>query len=100
MRYSEGPNQIWRRGNEYVAKVSPAAARATRLPSGHPEGFLEAFANTYVNFTDTIRSRYMNLSPTEEMLDFPDVNDGLHGMQFIDAVLKSAESDQKWTKII
>jgi len=42
----------------------------------------------------------MNLSPTEEMLDFPDVNDGLHGMQFIDAVLKSAESDQKWTKII
>ncbi len=96
----DGPSQIWRRGNEYVTKVSPAADRATRLPSGHPEGFLEAFANTYVNFTDTIRSRYMNQSPNEEMLDFPDVNDGLRGMQFIDVVLKSSDSDQKWTEFL
>lgn len=95
-----GPNQIWRRGNEYVAKVSPAAARATRLPPGHPEGFLEAFANTYVNFTDTIRARYLNEKPSEKMLDFPNVDDGLRGMQFIEAVIKSNESDQKWTKII
>ncbi|MBT3501957.1 MAG: Gfo/Idh/MocA family oxidoreductase [Candidatus Marinimicrobia bacterium] len=96
----DGPNQLWRRGNEYVAKVSPAAARATRLPSGHPEGFLEGFANIYVNFTDTIRARYLNEKPSKEMLDFPNVDDGLRGMLFIDTVLKSTKSDRKWTKIV
>ncbi|MBC8346249.1 MAG: Gfo/Idh/MocA family oxidoreductase [Candidatus Marinimicrobia bacterium] len=100
VREGNGPNQIWRRGNEYVTEVSPAASRATRLPSGHPEGFLEAFANTYVNFTDTIRSRYLNQIPKSEMLDFPNVDDGLRGMQFIDSVLKSAKNDQKWTKFL
>ena len=100
VREGNGPNQIWRRGNEYVTEVSPAASRATRLPSGHPEGFLEAFANTYINFTDTIRARHLNETPSAEILDFPNVNDGLRGMQFIDSVLISAESDQKWTKII
>jgi predicted dehydrogenase len=98
IRNDDGPSEIWRRGNEYVAEVSPAAARATRLPSGHPEGFLEAFANTYVNFTDTIRANILNQTPTKEMLDFPNVDDGLRGMFFIDTVLKSAMSDQKWTK--
>ena len=100
IRDGNGPNQIWRRGNDYVAQISPAAARATRLPSGHPEGFLEAFANIYLNFTDTIRSRYLNQAPTETMLDFPNVNDGVRGMLFIETVLKSAKSDQKWTKIL
>jgi hypothetical protein len=80
--------------------VSPAAARATRLPSGHPEGFLEGFANIYVNFTDTIRARYLNEKPSKEMLDFPNVDDGLRGMLFIDTVLKSTKSDRKWTKIV
>ena len=99
VREGNGPNQIWRRGNEYVTEVSPAASRATRLPSGHPEGFLEAFANIYVNFTDTIRAQYLHEPPSEEILDFPNVNDGLRGMQVIEAVLKSTKSDQKWTKI-
>ena len=100
IRDGNGPNQIWRRGNDYVAQISPTAARATRLPSGHPEGFLEAFANIYLNFTDTIRSRYLNQTPTEAMLDFPNINDGMRGMLFIETVLKSAKSDQKWTKIL
>ena len=43
----DGPVQLWRRGNDYVGAESPAAARATRLPAGHPEAFIEAFANVY-----------------------------------------------------
>jgi len=92
-----GPMQVWCRGNGYVAAKSPAAARATRLPSGHPEAFFEAFANTYRNFADTIRAKLTHTKPDPLALDFPDVNDGLRGMLFIETVLASAKSNQKWT---
>ncbi len=93
----DGPVQVWRRGNDYVGAASPAAARATRLPFGHPEAFFEAFANIYCNFADTVRARLSRTKPDPLALDFPDVNDGLRGMLFIDTVLASAKSKQKWT---
>ena len=93
----DGPVQVWRRGNNYVAAKSAAAGRATRLPSGHPEAFFEAFANIYCNFADTVRARLTRTKPDPLALDFPGVNDGLRGMQFIDTVLTSAKSKQKWT---
>ena len=74
------------------------AARATRLPAGHPEAFLEAFANNYVNFSDTVRAAILGKKPTKLMLDFPDVEDGLRGMLFIQTLLTSTKSKQKWTK--
>ncbi len=46
----DGPVETWRRGNDYVGAKSPAAGRATRTPFGHPEAFLEAFSNIYLNF--------------------------------------------------
>jgi predicted dehydrogenase len=92
-----GPVQVWRRGNGYVAEKSPAAGRATRLPFGHPEAFFEAFANIYRNFTDTVRASLTKTKPDPLMLDFPDVNDGLRGMLFIETVLESAKSKEKWT---
>ena len=92
------PTQVWKRGNPYVADYSPAAARATRLPSGHPEAFLEAFANNYVNFTDTVRAKIARVKPDPLMLDFPSVNDGLRGMLFLETLVASAKSKQKWTK--
>jgi len=95
----DGPVQVWRRGNNYVAVKSPAAARATRLPFGHPEALIEAFANIYRNFTDTVRSKLERKKPDELALDFPDVDDGLRGMLFIESVLASAKSGQKWTKM-
>jgi predicted dehydrogenase len=95
----DGPLQVWRRGNAYVAAKSPAAARATRLPFGHPEAFIEAFANNYVNFADTVRARITRQKPDKLALDFPDVNDGLRGMLFIDSVVASAKSKQKWMKM-
>ena len=93
------PLQVWRRGNAYVGAKSAAAARATRLPSGHPEAFFEAFANIYCNFADTIRARLTRTKPDELALDFPDVDDGVRGMLFLDTVLASAKSGKKWTKM-
>lgn len=93
-----GPTQVWKRGNDYVGQYSAAAGRATRLPFGHPEGFIEAFANNYRNFTDTIRARILRIKAEPLMLDFPGVQDGLRGMLFIDTLIASAKSKQKWTK--
>jgi predicted dehydrogenase len=97
VKEADGPVQIWRRGNGYVAAKSPAAARATRLPSGHPEAFFEAFANNYQNFGDTIRAKLTRTKPDPLAKDFPDVKDGLRGMLFIETVLASTQSKQKWT---
>jgi predicted dehydrogenase len=93
----DGPVQVYRRGNPYIGAKSPAAARATRLPFGHPEAFLEAFANIYCNFADAVRAAVTKEAPDPLALDFPNVDDGLRGMLFIDAVLASAKSSEKWT---
>ncbi|MHC4169916.1 MAG: Gfo/Idh/MocA family protein [Planctomycetota bacterium] len=92
----DGPVQVWRRGNDYVGAKSPAAARATRLPSGHPEAFFEAFANNYRNFADTIRAKLTRTKPDPLAKDFPSVKDGLRGMLFIETVLASTKSKKKW----
>lgn len=92
----EAPEQVWKRGNGYVAAKSPSAGRCTRTPAGHPEAFLEAFANNYMNFCDTIRARAGKRAPTELELDFPSVRDGVRGMRFIDAVCDSSEQGCVW----
>jgi len=94
-----GPVQVWRRGNDYVGAKSAAAARATRLPFGHPEAFFEAMANIYCNFADTIRAKLTRSKVDPLALDFPSVKDGLRGMLFLDTVLASTKSKQKWTKM-
>ncbi len=95
----EAPVEVWRRGNEYIGAKSAAAARATRLPFGHPEAFIEAFANIYVNVAETIRARAAGQRPDPLASDFPTVDDGLRGMLFINAVVKSAKQGAKWVKI-
>lgn len=97
VRTADGPVQVWSRGNGYVGDKSPAAARATRLPAGHPEAFFEAFANNYLNFADTIRAKLTKTKVDPLAKDFPSVKDGLRGMLFIETVLASAKSKQKWT---
>ncbi|HUT28964.1 MAG TPA: Gfo/Idh/MocA family oxidoreductase [Sedimentisphaerales bacterium] len=94
-----GPVQVWRRGNPYVAERSPAAGRATRLPFGHPEAFIEAFANTYCNFADAVRAKLTRTKPDPLALDFPTVADGLRGMLFIESLIASNKSNGKWTKM-
>ena len=92
-RTNDGPAQLYRRGNGYLCE---AAQRATRLPFGHPEAFIEAFANIYVNATDTIRAKILGEEPTELELDFPTCIDGARGLAFIESAVESAQSDQKW----
>lgn len=92
-RTNEGPAQLYRRGNGYLCE---AAQRASRLPAGHPEAFIEAFANIYVNATDTIRAKLEGREPTALELDFPTVVDGARGLAFIESAVASGKSDQKW----
>lgn len=95
----DAPTQIWKRGNGYVAAKSAAAGRATRLPAGHPEAFLEAFANNYCNFADTVRAKIERKKVDPMVKDFPGIKEGVAGMKFIDCVVKSSAKNAKWTKI-
>lgn len=90
------PMQVLRVGTSLDSAV---AAHNTRVPGGHPEGYLEAFANIYRNFSLTVRAKANGEKPTPEMLDFPGVEDGIRGMQFIDTVVKAGYDDTaKWVK--
>jgi predicted dehydrogenase len=100
VREVNGPALIYRRGNPYISTKSPAAGRATRLPFGHPEAFVEAFANVYCNFTDTLRAVLGGGKPDPMAEDFPNVDDGLRGMCFIETALASAKSSEKWVSMI
>lgn len=91
------PVQVWRRGNEYIGQYSEAAGRATRLPFGHPEAFIEAMGNIYRNFAETVQAYKSGTSPHPLALDFPGVEDGLRGIAFIETVLASSQSTTKWT---
>ena len=99
VRGIEQPVQVWRRGNGYIGAKSPAAARAMRVPFGHPEGYISAFANLYVNVAATIRAALDGVKPDPLALDFPTVDDGVRGMQFLEAVVKSNRLGAKWVKL-
>ncbi|MFO7315251.1 Gfo/Idh/MocA family protein [Rhodothermus marinus] len=86
VRYPDRPEEVYKRGNEYLA---PAARRASRLPSGHPEAFIEAFANIYLNFARTLKARLAGEKPDPLDLDFPTVQDGARGVHFILTALES-----------
>ena len=93
VRWPDRPYEVRRTGGP---GVSEAATDATRLPAGHPEGFLEAFALLYRNFADTLEAKRAGRDPTEENLDFPTIADGVRGMAFIETVVASAEAGAAW----
>ncbi len=78
------------------AGLSACATANTRTPAGHPEGYLEAFANLYCHFAATLQARLAGEEPRPEDLDFPSVEEGVRGMQFIDAIVSTKNSNQKW----
>jgi len=96
LKWNDRPNEILRTSNGYVSAVS---AFNSRTPGGHPEGYIEAFANIYRNFALTLQCRLEGLDPKPEYLDFPSVEDGVRGMKFIQAVVDSSKAGQKWVKI-
>lgn len=81
-----------------VGTLSDTANNHTRIPFGHPEGYLEAFANIYRNFARTVRKRMNGEAPNEFDLDFPTIDDGIRGMQFVETVIASGKAKQKWVK--
>lgn len=93
-KWTSKPTEIYRVG---TSMGSAAAAANTRTPGGHPEGYLEAFANIYRNFSFTLRAKMNGEQPKAEWLDYPGVEDGIRGMQFIDAVVEAGYNDNvKW----
>ena len=97
VKWLDQPTQIYRAGGNYGDRLSSFATHNSRTPGGHPEGYLEAFANIYRNFALTLTAHLEGTTPTPEMLDFPGVEDGIRGMAFIDNVVASSQSDKKWT---
>ena len=88
------PVETWRAGTKYLSEL---AKHNTRTPAGHPEGYIEAFANHYRNFCFCVKAQLAGEQPKEEWLDFPGVEDGVRGMAFIENVIASAKSKDKWT---
>jgi predicted dehydrogenase len=88
------PREIRRRGNTYL---SPAARANTRTPFGHPEAFIEAFANVYLGAAAAIAAEVEG-RPLPPALDFPTIDDGVIGMAFIETAVKSARRGAKWVK--
>lgn len=93
VKWLDKPAQILRTG---VGALSPQAAAHTRLPGGHPEGYLEAFANIYRNVAFCLRARLTGQGVDPLYQDFPSVKDGVRGMRFIEKVVESSGSEQKW----
>ena len=93
VKWLDKPTQVYRSSNG--GWISAAASSLCRTPSGHPEGYLEAFANLYRLFGEALRAE---LSGAERQpYDFPSVDDGVRGMAFLDNVVRSSESAEKWT---
>jgi len=98
VKWPDQPMQVYRTANGYL---SAAAKAAGRTPPAHPEGYLEAFANIYKNFAAAIRARNegRKLAKDDPALDFPKIVDGVRGMAFIEAVVKSSKANSTWTKL-
>ena len=96
LKLNGSPNQIYRAGvdNSYLSDFALANCRT---PSGHPEGFIEAFANIYRNFAYSVNNFNSN-KKDNPLYDYPTVREGHRGMKFIDAVIESSDK-KKWIKV-
>ena len=93
----DGPRRILTRGSPWLCK---SALRASRLPAGHPEAFIEAFANVYLGVAADIRAYSLGLKADPLLADYPRVEEGARGVRFIEKVVESAGSAFKWTALI
>lgn len=93
--YVDRPEEVYKMGNDYLA---PETKHNMRLPFGHPEAFIEAFANVYSNAIRTMSARLAGEEPDPLDLDFPGVEDGARGVHFIHRAIESAKK-QEWVKV-
>lgn len=97
VKHADRPTEVYRTG--VGNNITAASAYAQRIPAGHPEGYLEAFANIYKNFANCVRARLEGVEAPPLAQDFPSVSDGVRGMKFIVAVVKSSQQETKWYKL-
>ena len=95
-KWLDKPMQILRTGGE---GLYPESSESSRIPAGHPEGYLEAFATIYKNFAKCVRARIDGTTVDPMFEDFPTVADGVRGMEFVDKVVKSSKKGAKWIKL-
>lgn len=93
VKWLNRPTQILRTGSAGLYKEAQVH---TRVPAGHPEGYLEAFANIYRNFALCLQAKIDDHVPDLVYTDFPDIDDGVRGMHFLERVVASSRSDAKW----
>jgi len=93
VKWLDKPREVWRTGTGYVGSY---ALHNARTPAGHPEGYLEAFANLYRNFALCVKAQIEGKPPKEEWRDFPGIEEGVRGMAFIENVIRSGKSTEKW----
>ena len=95
LKWLDRPAETMRAGAN-VPYLSSIAKHNIRTPAGHPEGYLEAFANHYRNFALCVQAKLSGEKPKAEWLDFPGAEDGIRGMAFIENVIAAGKSDKKW----
>jgi predicted dehydrogenase len=93
VRWLDSPIQILRAGSDHLY---PSAQAAARIPAGHPEGYLEAFANIYLHVAKCIQAKLAGIEIDPIYQDYPTVDDGVRGMEFIYNVIASGQSEEKW----
>jgi predicted dehydrogenase len=98
VKWLDQPTQILRAGANYNNHLSTYATLNCRTPGGHPEGYLEAFGNIYRNFANTLIAKIDGKEPSKEAIDYPKVDEGIRGMAFIENVVASGQSKEKWTE--
>ncbi len=92
LKWYDKPMETLRAGSAYLSDL---AKHNCRTPGGHPEGYLEAFANLYKNFTLALWARLDNTT-AKDVVEFPSVAEGIRGMAFIENVVRSNDSNEKW----
>lgn len=97
LKWPDRPSEILRTGGSYLSSY---AAHNTRTPAGHPEGYLEAFANLYRNFALCVKAPLSGQRPQPEWLDYPGIDEAIRGMAFIENVIASGSSEEKWFDFI
>jgi len=97
VKWQDRPAEIYRTGGGYVSSF---ASHNTRTPAGHPEGYLEAFANLYRNFALSVKADMAGKQADAESLDYPGIEEGVRGMAFVENVIASGKSDKKWTDFV
>jgi predicted dehydrogenase len=91
-RFEDQPEKVYKHGNDYLEEI---VQHNSRLPFGHPEAFIEALANIYLNAARTMLARKNGQEPSEFDLDFPTVQDGARGIHFVVKAVESSKN-RKW----